>query len=1368
LLDKITNNTDYLNVESGSLSFTFYKSDCSIKIFPAGHINQNSVPVIDSYKILLKNANGSNNWVEDNLSNQACHVSYVDTGEDVIIKGVRSDNASGIFMTTYDLRSNGDVEASATFHNLANNGLKYSFTDMTTTPGSLVVNGLKYSVPTGLVNYEKNSVVIDNQTIQPLNNQVAIYPSTALSSPITITSGNTNFKYSTQETGTLLLTRVLENSTFVQTINDYSNVNQILPQGQSISLDPTFSYNSGSNYQIVTTQTTSSTCGVPSIKQSGFWDLTIPSSSLNAACTRQVQQFNINSLNNTIIDNVYLLINVTSVNNATSCSINNVQDQPSVSSATTLWNDITSGSNFVSNNNFCKTTGTSIVNLGPNGISAVQSRINNAISNNWFAVGIKAYNETRTSNTQSTLFSANLIQLGIDYHTALPSKPLNMLGVGHPHKNTITYTVPNSKGSSSITNYNLYRGSFPFAKVPLPDLKSSDVESYSSKLNMANNTALFHFETVTTPTPNTYHPIFNGSSGNGEYLKLMGNSTTGFNDTFSSYTIFNANKTYISNSSSIQIDTVNSNLKWTASPSTTPQNSYYDLQNFLGNGHSASDTSWILRFKFVVSGFAGHTSGDPPVIMVGLMNKTDSDPLDLTHVNAIFLRIPAITGNFISGVTSYNKDTANHITPVTTGLGTGLGTYYVQISRTGLNTASVKIFSDPTFTTLVGTANLTPDSHLTNLRYIVIWNDQGASFLVGDGVEGGTLDDLQFCNGCTSLVSPPINFPATNIKGMIGNSANFTLSSQFLNFSSTNPTIVPVQGTNSFSISTDIKKADTSNFMVLNYTNTFGNQIAFGVNNTYGFIKTGSSYILQSPSTIDINSQNQIAFSRIGNNWCYLVNGTIAGSCVTSSTSLATPNSNGVTIGYAKAMVDEYSIWNSGQSASFFANINSRLQNAFNLIKETGNVTSISDTGLGNGTNFYYKGQAINSNGNGTLSDTTNATTSTVPSAPISITLNIVSSNRIDISCVPPASNGGDPITGYQLKRNGTLLVNSTTSLCGNYSDTPINVSDKQNYTICAWNGVGCGPYISSNTNATASTSATITLHPFVIGDVIGINATTKINTGQPSPVILKTLKFYVNNTSYQNVTLNQNVAVGNSSTYSTFWYQFKNFNINTFRVQAIVSNLTGTVQQTFIPFNSANLLRGENYNPNYFIALTPSQGFVNYTTARSMNNTLALLNVNLNRNASLFTIECLYQTPSDIPSTMQQLSGGQWDNHSNIAAYAGVHRDPSSSQNIYVTCYDPNQLLFTTTIYSNATLLTGISYFDSTFKGFIGVPTGVFFLLIVAGLATGRTAPTIAVVLLAVAAIMTSIGFFAINQGVWGICLIAAACCLFGGKKFL
>jgi hypothetical protein len=54
------------------------------------------------------------------------------------------------------------------------------------------------------------------------------------------------------------------------------------------------------------------------------------------------------------------------------------------------------------------------------------------------------------------------------------------------------------------------------------------------------------------------------------------------------------------------------------------------------------------------------------------------------------------------------------------------------------------------------------------------------------------------------------------------------------------------------------------------------------------------------------------------------------------------------------------------------------------------------------------------------------------------------------------------------------------------------------------------------------------------------------------------------------------------------------------------------------------------------------------------------------------------------------------------------------------------------------------------------------------AGQATGRTAPTFIIITVVVVGILMGLGFFAINEGVWGLLLIMASLGVLIGKKFL
>ena len=66
------------------------------------------------------------------------------------------------------------------------------------------------------------------------------------------------------------------------------------------------------------------------------------------------------------------------------------------------------------------------------------------------------------------------------------------------------------------------------------------------------------------------------------------------------------------------------------------------------------------------------------------------------------------------------------------------------------------------------------------------------------------------------------------------------------------------------------------------------------------------------------------------------------------------------------------------------------------------------------------------------------------------------------------------------------------------------------------------------------------------------------------------------------------------------------------------------------------------------------------------------------------------------------------------------------------------------------------------------GTPVALFFILLVAGLFTGRSAPTGILLILAVVGIMGFIGMLTIDEATFGFVLLAGILGIFVGKRFL
>jgi len=1353
------NNTSSYTIPTGYGTYVFNVPNCGMQFYPPVLSTIGQTPIIGSMShILTQGFSSVGPFKPTNLFNHTCTNVVSNTGTDLIINGTIS-NANATVHLVYTLTNGQPMKT--TYKIIPKiSGWFWKFTE--------TEFNIPHTILTG------NATFIENYTT-PSNNTVSFIQKDIVGTPRVYFSdshGNLiTYDYQTS-LSTLTDTGIFYNSTSSATVlfNDFTTTSS-LSANQTYSIDPlVYGNNFATNYQIITSQVTGVSCGTPQTRQQLFNDITIPLSSSTSSCTRMAYEFPIGGLNGTIIDDVQIQFVTTGAINSRSCNINNIADRPSISSPSTIWNDISTGTSFVSGSLSCasNSTTTNSIDLGQNGINTLQSRVTNAISNNWWAVGIMSNSETRDS-VLHTVTLPNSVRLLVVYHHATPSAPLNMLSVGHPAKNTITYSLPATNGSSNITNFNLLRATFPFAQTPLPDNKNTDPESYSSRINDVNNTELYHFEVnkilnFYNDSSESFQPAFGGGETS------FRNSIIITNDTFTYPTSTLAQAQWPDNNAHqfFYNDWTNHNIKMKmVVQNPMPGSSFTSLDLLNKTGFNASNTNWTLRAKVTLTDYIQYTFGFPPNIYIGLSNVNGSS---IISSNQNFLGFtlqmgggPACHVWEIIQLQNNNAGSGTSCAPLgftTLSHGLNVETLYVQLTRNNSTSYTGTLYSDPNYSAVVATASASIPNTIKDLRWIYV---EGIIQATGsDGRLQGTVDDMEFWNGDYTKV-PVVQFN----NGILNNSLNFTNTS-FMSYGIGAP---PVQNTNEFTIVTELKKG-LGNFNILNFTNTLSNGITFGQNDTYLYIKNGSSYILQDPNIIHKNSLNQIGFNRNVNNWCGIDNGSYIG-CITKSGSIGQSNigsGNGrYTTGFGVGLLDEFAIYTSGENPTFFNNMNQRFSNSLKITKEVGPVFSIDDRGLGSGQNFFYRTQAINIFGNGTLSKVVNSTTSVLPTAPRNPILNIINFNTIKIQCTAPLSNGGDPIQSYQIKRNGTIITNSTTALCSGYFDSPINVGDNQTYSIAAWNGVGLGPFVSISSNSVITTKGNVTLDQYTVGDTIAINATIHILSGQPSPIIVKNVALFVNNTLWQNATVNQNVQTGDTFDYATFWYQFKSSTNQTFSLQVKVTNSTGTPFQKNIQLKSTNSSLHWAYPPTYSPAKVVTLGTVNYTLSRPGDETHVYLKANRDLNGSTWQVECLYQTPSQISVTPTGTQHGTWINRTNVGYINQTYLDPTSHFNIYITCYDPNQILFTTTSYSNSSLLVaGISYFDSTFQGFIGVPTGVFFIALVAGLATGRTAPTFVVIVLGVVAVMAAIGFFVISQPVWGLCLVAASLCLFGGKRFL
>ncbi len=131
------------------------------------------------------------------------------------------------------------------------------------------------------------------------------------------------------------------------------------------------------------------------------------------------------------------------------------------------------------------------------------------------------------------------------------------------------------------------------------------------------------------------------------------------------------------------------------------------------------------------------------------------------------------------------------------------------------------------------------------------------------------------------------------------------------------------------------------------------------------------------------------------------------------------------------------------------------------LVSNTGSTaTTYNRTGLDRVVSYTYKVAAINSAGVGANSNTATLTTAAeLPGPPTALTLTAGSPAMtvISLSWTAPTETGGAAITGYQIKKNGSIVVADTGTTGTTYSATGLTAGQTYTFAVAAINSAGAG-----------------------------------------------------------------------------------------------------------------------------------------------------------------------------------------------------------------------------------------------------------------------------------------------------------------------
>jgi hypothetical protein len=413
----------------------------------------------------------------------------------------------------------------------------------------------------------------------------------------------------------------------------------------------------------------------------------------------------------------------------------------------------------------------------------------------------------------------------------------------------------------------------------------------------------------------------------------------------------------------------------------------------------------------------------------------------------------------------------------------------------------------------------------------------------------------------------------------------------------------------------------------------------------------------------------------------------------------------------------------------------------YNLKRSSDNVTFISiinststaviDTVPNSGT-WYYSVAARNNVDTGPFSLAASQATPTVPATISDLGGAADSNSQTTINWSVP-SNGGSALVNYAVYRDSVFVTNTTST---SHIDTGLTENTQYDYTVKARNNVGL---------ASASNTHAITTHTGISGTITG-SATTIGATSQ--------------------IVVNATVSSGTPTpTFSTFVVKQGNTTITSFTGTTGYIHLQDALSNTFTVESTDN---SHWQNPTISGTLTGIQASYDPTwsngVAYNFTRTSTQMDVIINRDTTAgWDLDCEYRTSTQAAANATGIHGVG----TNMWAYQD-QQNIASGKHVYVSCVEDSNIILSFTSYGPNLITGGLNLLDVHFGDWLGTPAVVLFIVLVAGLFTGRTANTGILVVLALIGVLGFVGFMVIDEAVWGFVLVAGILGLFVGRRFL
>ena len=509
----------------------------------------------------------------------------------------------------------------------------------------------------------------------------------------------------------------------------------------------------------------------------------------------------------------------------------------------------------------------------------------------------------------------------------------------------------------------------------------------------------------------------------------------------------------------------------------------------------AENAVGLSDFTTFVSGLAG-SPAQPPTSVATAINTPDSTPLEVT----VSWSAPTNVGTgTLTGFEIYRDGTL-----VST---TGLVTSYIEtVPSVGTYVYSLKAIATHGTSTISATSSIdtptappapnAPTLAITNpnpspLDIDISWTAQsnGGSSITSTEIfrtsslsvaftSVGTVTDLDFTDTVPNAGTWYYKTASTNLIGSSGQSGESSITTATVPASDSSVTLAisdPNASPRGITVSlvapsSDGGSAVTGYNIYSSDDNATFTSVATGVTaDTTITVPTGGTWYFTSEAINNVGTATQ-------------------GSSVSIATPTV-PTASGVTLAIPSpdpsplGMVATFTVPSSdgGSALTGYNLLSSSDDVTYDYVAQA--VNGDQTITVGNAGTWYFKSQAINNVGNGTLSTAVSITTASAPVSDSSVTLTITDPNPspldITISLVAPSGNGGSAVTGYNIySSDDNVTFNSIASAVNGNQTVTVASAGTWYFTSEAINNAGTATQGSSVSIATPTvpTASSVTL----------------------------------------------------------------------------------------------------------------------------------------------------------------------------------------------------------------------------------------------------------------------------------------------------